>query len=57
MVTEASATRHDPELSLVMPCYNEEEIVSSTIFKLLDVFGKAGYRACFFSTDQSLPVP
>ena len=52
MVTEASETRCDPELSLVMPCFNEEEIVSLTISKLLDVFAKAGYHIEIVAVDN-----
>ena len=44
MITETLDARSDPEFSLVIPCYNEEEIVSHTINRLLDVFKKAGYR-------------
>jgi glycosyltransferase involved in cell wall biosynthesis len=35
-----------------MPCYNEEEILSLTISKLLDVFGKAGYRLEIIAVDN-----
>jgi glycosyltransferase involved in cell wall biosynthesis len=52
MVTESSPTHSDPQLSLVMPCYNEEEIVSLTISKLLDVFEKAGYRLEIIAVDN-----
>jgi glycosyltransferase involved in cell wall biosynthesis len=31
-----------PQLSLVMPCYNEEEIVAYTVERLLDAFRQAG---------------
>lgn len=33
-----------PDVSLVMPCYNEEENVGYTIPRLVEAFGKAGYR-------------
>jgi glycosyltransferase involved in cell wall biosynthesis len=45
-------SRCDPELSLVMPCYNEEAIVSHTISKLLDIFAKAGYRLEIVAVDN-----
>ncbi len=34
----------DPELSLVMPCYNEEEALPSTARDQLDTFARAGVR-------------
>src|SRR6266540_422401 len=33
-----------PDLSLVMPCYNEEAIVGSAISRLLTAFARAGHR-------------
>jgi glycosyltransferase involved in cell wall biosynthesis len=44
--------RCDPELSLVMPCFNEETIVSQTISKLLNVFANAGYRLEIVAVDN-----
>jgi glycosyltransferase involved in cell wall biosynthesis len=44
MFTQVSDARSDPEFSLVVPCYNEEAVVSHTIGKLLDAFQRAGYR-------------
>jgi dolichol-phosphate mannosyltransferase len=41
-----------PDLSLVMPCYNEEEIVASTIRRLLAGFEKAGYRLEIVAVDN-----
>jgi len=52
MITEALEARHDPEFSLVIPCYNEEAIVSHTINRLLDVFRKAGYRLEVIGVDN-----
>ena len=52
MVTETVDARYDPELSLVMPCFNEEAIVSHTISKLLDVFAKAGHRLEIIAVDN-----
>ena len=33
-----------PDLSIVMPCYNEEAILSYTMTRLLGAFERAGYR-------------
>jgi dolichol-phosphate mannosyltransferase len=33
----------DPDLSLVMPCYNEEAVVRQTVARLSAAFAKAGY--------------
>src|SRR3954451_8774084 len=44
MFTQVSDARSDPDFSLVVPCYNEEAVVSHTIGKLLDAFQRAGYR-------------
>ena len=44
MTTEVLDARSDPEFSLVVPCYNEEAVVSHTISKLLNAFQTAGYR-------------
>src|SRR5687768_5438705 len=33
-----------PDLSIVMPCYNEEAIIPFTIPRLLSAFRNAGYR-------------
>ena len=52
MATETLGARSDPELSLVMPCFNEEAIVSHTIAKLLDAFAKAGCRVEIVAVDN-----
>jgi glycosyltransferase involved in cell wall biosynthesis len=52
MGIETLDSRCDPELSLVMPCFNEEAVVSHTIAKLLDVFAKAGYRLEIVAVDN-----
>ena len=44
MIAEVSDALRDPDFSLVVPCYNEEAVVSHTIGKLLDAFQRAGYR-------------
>jgi glycosyltransferase involved in cell wall biosynthesis len=33
-----------PDLSLVMPSYNEEDVIAYTVVKLLSAFDKAGYK-------------
>lgn len=42
-MADASPTARLPELSLVMPAYNEEEIVAATIRELLLAFERAGH--------------
>ena len=37
-------TRPTPDLSFVVPCYNEEEIVTYTLKRLLSAFSEAGYE-------------
>jgi glycosyltransferase involved in cell wall biosynthesis len=41
-----------PDLSLVMPCYNEEAIVDYTIRRLLQAFDRAGYRLEIVAVDN-----
>jgi glycosyltransferase involved in cell wall biosynthesis len=41
-----------PQLSLVMPCYNEEEIVAYTINRLLSAFERAGYDLQLVAVDN-----
>jgi polyisoprenyl-phosphate glycosyltransferase len=41
-----------PDLSLVMPCYNEEEVLSYTIPRLLGAFSKAGYNVELVAVDN-----
>ena len=52
MLSETLDARCDPDLTLVMPCYNEEAIVSHTISRLLNAFGKAGYRLEIVAVDN-----
>jgi glycosyltransferase involved in cell wall biosynthesis len=52
MLTETLDAQCDPDLSLVMPCYNEEAIVSHTISRLLSAFTKAGYRLEIVAVDN-----
>ncbi|HET6278332.1 MAG TPA: glycosyltransferase family 2 protein [Candidatus Polarisedimenticolia bacterium] len=41
-----------PDLSLVVPCYNEEEIVGTTISDLLTAFGTAGHDLEIVAVDN-----
>jgi glycosyltransferase involved in cell wall biosynthesis len=41
-----------PDLTLVMPCYNEQEIVEYTINRLLGAFRRAGYRLELIAVDN-----
>jgi glycosyltransferase involved in cell wall biosynthesis len=52
MTTETLSRSGDPELSLVIPCFNEEAVVSHTIGKLFDAFTKAGYRLEVIAVDN-----
>src|SRR5688572_8528518 len=41
-----------PHLSLVMPCYNEEEVLGYSMKRLLDAFDRAGYRLQLVAVDN-----
>lgn len=41
-----------PDLSLVMPCYNEEEAVGYTVPRLVGAFRNAGYRLQLVAVDN-----
>jgi glycosyltransferase involved in cell wall biosynthesis len=41
-----------PDLSLVMPCYNEEAVIGYTIPKLVGAFEKAGHRLQLVAVDN-----
>ena len=41
-----------PHLSLIMPCYNEEEVIGYTIPRLLVAFDRAGYRLELLAVDN-----
>jgi glycosyltransferase involved in cell wall biosynthesis len=41
-----------PDLSIVMPCYNEESVVGYTIPKLAVAFAKAGYQLELVAVDN-----
>ena len=46
------ARGRSPNLSLVMPCYNEEDIVEYTINRLLEAFRRAGYQLELIAVDN-----
>jgi glycosyltransferase involved in cell wall biosynthesis len=41
-----------PDLSFIMPCYNEEEVLGYTIPKFLGAFRQAGYRLELIAVDN-----
>lgn len=45
-------TKPVPDLSLIMPCYNEESIIGYTIPRLVSAFEKAGYRLELVAVDN-----
>jgi glycosyltransferase involved in cell wall biosynthesis len=51
MATDA-LDAYTPELSLVMPCFNEEAIVNHTISALLNAFTRAGHRLEIVAVDN-----
>ena len=50
-VSDLSAGKQ-PELSLVMPCYNEEDVVAETITQLQSAFEGAGHRLEIVAIDN-----
>jgi glycosyltransferase involved in cell wall biosynthesis len=52
MLESAPAPGAQPDVSLVMPCFNEEEIVGYTIRRLLAVFEQAGFRLEVVAVDN-----
>jgi glycosyltransferase involved in cell wall biosynthesis len=40
------------DLSFIMPCYNEEEVIGYTIPKFVDAFRRAGYRLELLAVDN-----
>ncbi len=44
MMSESLREGRDPDLSLVVPCYNEEAVVGHTVGKLVNAFERAGYH-------------
>ena len=41
-----------PEISLIMPCYNEEEVIVYTIPQLVEAFENAGHRLELVACDN-----
>lgn len=54
MTTTQNVSSHynQPEISFIMPCYNEEENVKYTIPKLLTAFEKAGHHLELIAVDN-----
>lgn len=52
MTGQTVAPHDDFELSLVIPCFNEEAVVSHTIQKLFDAFTRAGHRLEVIAVDN-----
>lgn len=51
--TETICSDHNqPDISIVMSCYNEEEIVGYTISQLVSAFEKSGYRLQLVAVDN-----
>ncbi len=48
----AVAATSPPDLSLIMPCYNEEQVVGYTIPRLCRAFAAAGYRLELVACDN-----
>src|SRR5215471_9097164 len=51
-MTSHNPKRSGPEVSLVMPCYNEEAVVRYTVSRLLNAFRKAGYSLEIVAVDN-----
>lgn len=49
---DSRVDRVEPDLSIVMPCYNEEEIIGYTIPRLASAFEKAGHRLELIAVDN-----
>ena len=47
-----AAPPRPPDLSIVMPCYNEEEVVVYTIPQLVEAFTKAGFQLELVAVDN-----
>lgn len=48
----ATAERPPPEVSFIMPCYNEQEVIPYTIPQLVAAFEKAGHRLELVACDN-----
>src|SRR5215831_19081145 len=51
-MTPPALARSVPEISLVMPCFNEEAVVRYTASRLLNSFRKAGYALEIVAVDN-----
>jgi dolichol-phosphate mannosyltransferase len=45
-------TEETPDLTFIMPCYNEEEVIGYTIPRFIAAFRKAGYRLELITVDN-----
>ena len=52
MSDRSEGIREAPDLSLIVPCYNEEEIVEYTVNRLLDAFRSAGHDLEIVAVDN-----
>jgi glycosyltransferase involved in cell wall biosynthesis len=52
MAMTATEVRREPDVSLVMPCYNEEKIVAYSIRRLVQAFAREGYRLELVAVDN-----
>ena len=46
----------EPDVSMIMPCYNEEESIGYTIPRLLNAFQEAGIRLQLVAVDNAPPT-
>jgi glycosyltransferase involved in cell wall biosynthesis len=51
-MSKASESRKAPDLSIVMPCYNEEEAIRYTIPRLMTAFSRGGYSLELVAVDN-----
>lgn len=52
MSLKSSPAATTPDLSMVIPCYNEEDTVAYTVHRLLGAFERAGYRLELVTVDN-----
>ena len=52
MIERTESSAGEPDLSLVIPCYNEEELVEYTLQRLLTAFREAGHRLEIIAVDN-----
>ena len=50
--TENRSSQRQPDVSFVMPCYNEETVIGYTIPRLVSEFQKAGHRLELIAVDN-----